>query len=573
MLVSDITELCSLTNLKEMRYVFNELEKTDDLIVLSELRALTLVNVRGIEDLSFFNSMKKLEYLYIESYYGDNYNFLDGLTSVNELTFVDCQELSNSVIEKISDKTNIRKLIFDGCNMFSSVESLRNLKNIEVLKIIDNTKLNEVSFIDGLRNLRVLYLVECENIKSLPGFNYDNKIEKLCLQDLYYISELNFLDNLSNLTYIKIEGMKNLYDTICLSENIPIKKCILNNNAFDISGIVSNPNLTELKVTDSKGINSIKNATKLRKLYIGSTSETEILDLSFISELVFLESIDIEAVKTIRKVPLKEVIKLTNFSITGDELYNEIDISELSNAKNLERLVVSGACYVSDISFLSNSNNLKYLDIHIRNENDFSPLTNLTSIEMLKITCNNFVIPQEIDKLVELEELWLSDCSFVNSNALAPLSKLKELKILNIWECNCIVNDTPAELDFSFISDMTKLESLTFCNSVPEIRIFPDVGKLKYLKILNFTEIGNTDINNIWEAKNLEQLLLTDGLFGKIDGIIELSELKIVTLNRNNIIDFTPILSLTNLKYMELIDNNVDDTIFRESENLIIIYN
>lgn len=80
-----------------------------------------------------------------------------------------------------------------------------------------------------------------------------------------------------------------------------------------------------------------------------------------------------------------------------------------------------------------------------------------------------------------------------------------------------------------------------------------------HVKILDVSNNSISDIGDLWNLVNLEELYLANNEIGYIDTLSNLTRLRIVDLSGNQVDDITPILGLENLEYVNLIGNPVPD--------------
>mgnify|MGYP000889796880 CR=1 FL=1 len=80
-----------------------------------------------------------------------------------------------------------------------------------------------------------------------------------------------------------------------------------------------------------------------------------------------------------------------------------------------------------------------------------------------------------------------------------------------------------------------------------------------HVKILDLSENMVSDISDLWNLVNLEELYIANNQIGYIDSLSNLIELTVIDLSGNQINDISPILNLDNLKFVNLIGNPVPE--------------
>lgn len=79
----------------------------------------------------------------------------------------------------------------------------------------------------------------------------------------------------------------------------------------------------------------------------------------------------------------------------------------------------------------------------------------------------------------------------------------------------------------------------------------------KHLKILDVSNNLLSDISELWNLQNLQELYLSNNQIGYIDALGNLSNLKIIDLTANQVDDISPLLELDNLEFVNLIGTSV----------------
>ena len=99
-----------------------------------------------------------------------------------------------------------------------------------------------------------------------------------------------------------------------------------------------------------------------------------------------------------------------------------------------------------------------------------------------------------------------------------------------------------------------------------------------HVKILDLANNEITDLDNLSDLSNIEELYLSNNKIGYIDALSNLLKLRILDLSDNLIDDISPIINLPNLEYIDLSGNRIPEyqlNILRENDIIIInlLYN
>ena len=215
--------------------------------------------------------------------------------------------------------------------------------------------------------------------------------------------------------------------------------------------------------------------------------------------------------------------------------YENIDLSSLVSFKKLRILILEGieGQHLSDISFLSELENLEYLDLYnvYLYPFDVSFLSSLTNLKVLNLNSTGISEMPHLDKLINLEKLFLNTTR---------------------WRQSFPVQVTDFS-DVSFLSNLANLKVL----HLPGIRtdildLFP-VSELSNLEefLLNYC-LNECNLNFLSELRNLEKLDLAYNELEDISFLSPLTNLKILDLRGNYISNLSPLLEMPNLKELYL---------------------
>jgi hypothetical protein len=143
-----------------------------------------------------------------------------------------------------------------------------------------------------------------------------------------------------------------------------------------------------------------------------------ITDLSPLSELSNLQSLDLMGTQVDNLSPLAELINLQSLNLWKTKV---TDLSPLAGLTNLQALDLSRT-RVMDLSPLSKLINLQYLSVINTNVSDLSPLTSLTNMQYLYISGTKVINLLPLAMLINLKTL---DLRWTHIVDLSPLDHLQ----------------------------------------------------------------------------------------------------------------------------------------------------
>jgi internalin A len=199
-----------------------------------------------------------------------------------------------------------------------------------------------------------------------------------------------------------------------------------------------------------------------------------------------------------------------------------------------------------DLNFIEQFSQLNwlYIDFYLSRENidNIESVRNLCNIEYLNLSHVNISDISPIGDLKNLKELKLNQLTQIND--ITFLNNLVNLQSLMIGGCDNIENYNP-------IGDLKNLTELTLGskneNKIDDISFINSLENLKKLGI--WWDIKN--FNPIFELKNLQELELSNITQDFVNNLINLQQLKRLYIPRFNAEDFSPLLNLPNLVYID----------------------
>lgn len=206
--------------------------------------------------------------------------------------------------------------------------------------------------------------------------------------------------------------------------------------------------------------------SKLQTLTITDSSYTNIYDLSSLSSLLQLKSLNI-GIRFKEISPLKNLNQVQTLRLSSSKI---TDISPLSELEQLEVLSLDET-FVTDLSPLRNLTRITRLNLSSTPIRDLSPLVELKNIKALEMENTQVKDISILSRFHALEELLLNGNQIVD---FSPLMKLHKLRRLCLKRCQ--INDP------SFLTSLTSLETLDLDYAL--LGDLTPLGKLKQLRTL-----------------------------------------------------------------------------------------
>lgn len=334
---TDITDVSSLNNLKNLVYLDLSYTNTGDITCLTNLTGLKTLYLSGtkVRDLSILETYTSLEILEI-----DSLSELDASTIALPTT-VRTLHCENDGLESVG--------------FLSGVESLHNFYAAG----------NQISDIAPMEKFEELYIV------NLSGNNISD-ISPVCQSGLYELKlNDNSISDISALTGVRMTTLE-----------------LGGNQISDISALADNSNLRFVDLSR----NSITDISALRdcfNIYSLDLSYNSIADITAIATIDNLSLLKLRGNQIVDISPLAEAKNLVNENgLNLDLRDNEIEsLQPLSTFDKLKSLYISGN-RISDVSPLASCSALSNLDLNFNNVSDIAPLAALESLHTLELVGN-----------------------------------------------------------------------------------------------------------------------------------------------------------------------------------------
>jgi hypothetical protein len=566
----NLSNLVDLHMFKELKFfLLNHAEQLNSVVVenCKKLEKLDVGDWGAEWDNFKVKDCPSLRVLNVDASIISNVATISNLAELEDLNFnIYDRESPNDVIRiSLEGCPMLKEASFRG-GMIKTIEGLpgsSKLQNLALRNVsLDSLDLSncislENIWLDCNNSLKRLNLSNCLLVEDL-----DIDLRKIEFLNLKNCSDLQYLDlrHSQNLQRLNLEGCNSLIEVFLPLNEHKLKE-------FSWSKEV--PSLQELGISlnnSFKDLGFLENAHELQTLHIYCNNEVN--DLCFINSLKSLERLNLSELEGISSLDGLEGVSenLSYLSMDGLDSLTEFEITCVF--PQLVELNLS-ALEIQDLNFLKAMPNLELLELNCPGLNDFSGLSNLSTLEelgmdqflegnlacltncssLLKLSiyrADSLTSLESIQKLNGLESLFLQNCDKVSN--LAPLGHLSQLKSLDLG-----LKDNGIVKDFSVFGNLTNLRDLTVCSDLL-VDVFWLVG-LVNLNEINFWNCSKlTNLDGFSTLSNLRQLNLSCcSSIKEVDALSGLTGLKELYLSNCEALScINGLRNLMNLEYLDL---------------------
>jgi hypothetical protein len=300
-------------------------------------------------------------------------------------------------------------------------------------------------------------------------------------------------------------------------------------------------------------------------------SNTTIEDLSPISNITFLETLNLSSTPTAAIKFIKYSDRLRDLDISNTKIE---DISELANLTNLQVFKASNTS-IQSFAVLNQFKGLKTLDLNESGFNTIENIKDLTVLENLSLRKNYILNYSLLSKLSSLISLDLSETNFED---LSPVSSMTNLVHLDITACN--ISDlspiTSLKSLKKIAADETKIsqeDATLFVRNHPEILLIHHVKDLQswweslsmawknvLVKINPELEIEKPRIEILTQTLNLPVLNLDDSGIESLMPLVRFVALTSISISNNQKVDnILPLQEIKTLRQLTAKNTSVQD--------------
>ena len=221
-------------------------------------------------------------------------------------------------------------------------------------------------------------------------------------------------------------------------------------------------------------------------------------DLSFLKHFTFLKGFSADCLMQVKNA--EEISQLSNLEQLSIGIF-KLDSFDFINELNADLKKLSITTTFSkkpSIKFLSKFSRIEslYLEGQTNGISEISKLTELKELTLRSITVPN------LDFLQYLKNLWSIEIKLGGIKNFAALTKLQNLKYLELWQINKLS-------DISFISDLNELQYL-FIQSLRNVESLPNLDKNYKLRRIYLENLkGLKELKPLKFAPALEEFYYT----------------------------------------------------------------
>ncbi|CAL6103634.1 leucine-rich_repeat domain-containing protein [Hexamita inflata] len=404
-----------ITSLKKLLNHFSSSQKLE-ICYLKQMKGLLALNVPPEiwKDASNRNLLSfNLEFVQRTNEFTSTYNYIQYIDLLSFLTNLTELNLLHNKISDISAISKIRTLETldlsdNGIEDISTLQSLSDLMYLTEICLSEN-KISDISAISKIKNLKKLQL-SSNGIQDISALQY-----------LLDLTHLNLSEN--NLTTYTIALPNLLYLNIS-TQFIGKKYSNINKTLTklqDISGLQHSPKLECLYLSETKTTDLSTIPHQMFRLKELILSQNNITQISYLSNFVDLQSLDLGCNKQIQNIgPLKFCTQLEKLVISQT---NITDIWPLQFMKNLQTLDMS-CTRVIDLHPLQYLHKLNSITAHNTGIIDVSPLSNLTQLYFLYLINNKITNVDTLKHHKKFLKYYLSDQNVPTTNELKFYNKI-----------------------------------------------------------------------------------------------------------------------------------------------------
>jgi hypothetical protein len=326
-----------------------------------------------------------------------------------------------------------------------------------------------------------------------------------------------------------------------------------------------------LNLSGKSQIKHLKTLSELRDLKFLDISHTTIEDLSPISNITFLETLNLSSTPTAAIKFIKYSDRLRDLDISNTQIE---DISELVNLTNLQVFKASNTS-IQSFAVLNQFKSLKTLDLTESGFNTIENIKDLTVLENLSLRKNYILNYSLLSKLNSMISLDLSETNFED---LSPVSSMTNLVHLDITACN--VSDLSPITSLTSLkkiaADETKIsqeDAILFVRNHPEILLIHHVKDLQswweslsmawknvLVKINPELEIEKPRIESLTQTLNLPVLNLDDSGIESLVPLVRFVALTSISISNNQKVDnLLPLQEIKTLSQLTAKNTSVQD--------------
>ena len=275
-------------------------------------------------------------------------------------------------------------------------------------------------------------------------------------------------------------------------------------------------------------------------------------NLKWIKKLDIPYLSNITSFKSISNLTALEEISITNRRYNNsDRVF--FDMKLLSKAENLKKLKLSGAAF-TNIESLTSYNNIEFLSLSSLDLEQLAFLKGMSNLKKLFISGGNkrLMDYSPIGSLQGLVTLDISQNANANTNSLksiGTINSLEEMSMFGISELSSL----------DFLNGNANLTSVTIkaCHKLTDIKGLKEKTKLKKINLRDNTNL--VDITPLQSVTNLESLRLDQTAVEDLTPLTDLTKLDFIDLSNTKVTSVTSLAKAPVLRGLILKNTGVSD--------------
>lgn len=366
--VKSLDGMEQFSGLERLFILSSELTEVDALRNVPNLKSLELSHFDSLSDFSVFSTLDKLEELSLDAENLRALNFLGGMKSLKRLEIKSGMMIS---LDGVEDRPELEVLSVLSCEELKNMDAVLKLPNLKELALelpyecsepnlskltgLEHLTLDgfgEASYLENLSNLQSLELDSCyfskspdlSNLKNLKELTYRffsgsgedisfikklPALEKLNMSGVSTYDDISGIFNMKNLKELKISGMECEIDFDRIAENETLESLYMNdiilyeNVQVSYDGFITYVEWDDVVLDEHTAFLS-----RLKGLKYLSIQTNQLTDISFVTGMTMLETIDLTDNYVTELRPLAELKNLEQVICTGNPISNKNVLSD-----------------------------------------------------------------------------------------------------------------------------------------------------------------------------------------------------------------------------------------------------
>lgn len=344
-----------------------------------------------------------------------------------------------------------------------------------------------------------------------------------------------------------------------------------------------------LAITDSVGLNAIKDMTALNELDLGGNEYIQSIEP--LVQLTNLKRLNLSRTNVEDLTPIRNLTELVDLDLSRTKI---LDLSPLRYADKLSRLNISNTP-VRSIAVLEKMTALQTLEMQNTHVFNFGPLTFLSGLVNLNIKHTQIADLTPVRELTELTHLHIAQTNIQDLMPATGLTKLVSLNmdstlVRDIKALATLVNLEVLSANHTFISDLSPLKDLpqlqrVYCDHTPVKKPAADAFMAANPEVLVIFD--SKDLRAWWDAlppawqkvlssaarislvpgkeelarlPNLDSVNFSnDRMIASLEPLRRLYKLRVIMASNTSIADLAPLGDHREITRLDISDTDVTD--------------